>query len=257
MTFTRAITRKPGNSFPFGITTAKLGKPELDLALKQHNQYCAALTQLSLQVDVLPALELFPDSVFMEDVAIVEPDFAVLTRPGAIPRRDEAQEMLPVLEQYFKRIYQIEGNATLDGGDICKADEVYYLGLSARTNLEGAQQLAAILNLFGYRSVLIDIRPLEGFLHLKSAVNYLGDRTMLLDPRLSNLKEFADFNRLIVPLEEAYAANCLRVNEGVLVPLGFPQTLDLVTNAGFETHLLDVSEYHKMDGGLSCLSLRW
>jgi dimethylargininase len=80
---------------------------------------------------------------------------------------------------------------------------------------------------------------------------------MLLDPRLSNLKEFADFNRLIVPLEEAYAANCLRVNEGVLVPLGFPQTLDLVTNAGFETKLVDVSEYHKMDGGLSCLSLRW
>ncbi len=257
MTFTHAITRKPGNSFPFGITTAELGKPELELALTQHNLYCAALTQLGLQVNVLPALEFFPDSVFVEDVAIVEPEFAVLTRPGAIPRRDEAQEMLPVLEQYFKRIYQIEGNATLDGGDICKADDVYFLGLSARTNLDGAQQLASILNLFGYRSVLIDIRPLDGFLHLKSAVNYLGDHTMLLDPRLSKLEEFVDFNRLVVPLEEAYAANCLRINDGVLVPSGFPQTLELVANAGFETMLLDVSEYRKMDGGLSCLSLRW
>lgn len=257
MNFTHAITRKPGNSFPYGITTAALGKPDLELALTQHNQYCADLVQLGVKVDVLPALELFPDSVFVEDVAIVEPDFAVLTSPGAIPRRDEAQEMLPVLELHFKRIYQIEGNATLDGGDICKVDDVYYLGLSARTNLEGVQQLAAILNLFGYRSVLIDIRPLESVLHLKSAVNYLGDHTMLLDPRLAKLDEFADFNRLIVPLEEAYAANCLRINDGVLVPFGFPQTLELVTNAGYDAMLLDVSEYRKMDGGLSCLSLRW
>jgi dimethylargininase len=257
MNFSHAITRKPGNSFPFGITTAALGKPDLELALTQHNQYCTALAKLGLQVDVLPVLELFPDSVFVEDVAIVEPDFAVLTRPGAIPRREEAQEMLPELQKYFKRIYQIEDNATLDGGDICKADEIYYIGLSERTNLEGAQQLAAILNLFGYRSFLIDIRPLEGVLHLKSAVNYLGDRTMLLDPRMANLNEFTDFNRLIVPIEEAYAANCLRINDSVLVPFGFPQTLELVTNAGFDALLLDVSEYRKMDGGLSCLSLRW
>lgn len=257
MKFTHAITRKPGNSFPYGITTAALGKPDLELALTQHNQYCSALVQLGLQVDVLPVLELFPDSVFVEDVAIVEPDFAVLTRPGAIPRRDEAQEMLPVLQKYYKRIYQIEGNATLDGGDICKADDIYYIGLSARTNLEGAQQLASILNYFGYRSELIDIRRLQGILHLKSAVNYLGEDTLLLDPRLAAQWPFSGYRKLVVPLEEAYAANCLRLNEVLLVPFGFPHTLELVTNAGFDALLLDVSEYRKMDGGLSCLSLRW
>jgi dimethylargininase len=257
MKFTHAITRKPANSFPYGITTAALGKPDLELALTQHNQYCSALVQLGLQVDVLPVLELFPDSVFVEDVAIVEPDFAVLTRPGAIPRRDEAQEMLPELKKYFKRIYQIEGNATLDGGDICKADDIYYIGLSARTNLEGAQQLASILNYYGYRSELIDIRRLQGILHLKSAVNYLGEDTLLLDPRLAAIWPFSGYSKLVVPLDEAYAANCLRVNEVLLVPFGFPDTLELVTNAGFDALLLDVSEYRKMDGGLSCLSLRW
>jgi dimethylargininase len=257
MKFTHAITRKPGNSFPYGITTAALGKPDLELALTQHNQYCSALVQLGLQVDVLPVLELFPDSVFVEDVAIVEPDFAVLTRPGAIPRRDEAQEMLPVLQKYYKRIYQIEGNATLDGGDICKADDIYYIGLSARTNLEGAQQLASILNYFGYRSELIDIRRLQGILHLRSAVNYLGEETLLLDPRLAAQWPFSGYRKLVVPLEEAYAANCLRLNEVLLVPFEFPHTLELVTNAGFDALLLDVSEYRKMDGGLSCLSLRW
>jgi dimethylargininase len=165
--------------------------------------------------------------------------------------------MLPVLQKYYKRIYQIEGNATLDGGDICKADDIYYIGLSARTNLEGAQQLASILNYFGYRSELIDIRRLQGILHLKSAVNYLGEETLLLDPRLAAQWPFSGYRKLVVPLEEAYAANCLRLNEVLLVPFGFPHTLELVTNAGFDALLLDVSEYRKMDGGLSCLSLRW
>jgi dimethylargininase len=257
MTFTHALTRKPGNSFPFGITTANLGRPNLELAQAQHIRYCEALTQAGLHVDTLPALEFFPDAVFVEDVAIVEPDFAVLTRPGALPRRGEVQEMLPVLKQHFERVYRVDGNATLDGGDICKADDVYYLGLSDRTNLEGAQQLAAILNHFDYRSELIDIRPMEGILHLKSAVNYLGDNTMLLDPRLAELNAFAAYHCLVVPLEEAYAANCLRVNDVVLVPAGFPKTSELLQSAGFQVELLDVSEYQKMDGGLSCLSLRW
>jgi len=257
MKFTHAITRKPAESYLHGITTAELGQPNLVLALKQHARYCQALEQVGIQVEILPALEDYPDSVFVEDTAIVETEFAVLSRPGAVSRRGETTEILPVLEDQFERVYQIEGNATLDGGDICKADDIYYIGLSACTNLDGAQQLASILNYYGYRSELIDIHRLQGILHLKSVVNYLGEDTLLLDPRLAAQWPFHGYRKLVVPLEEAYAANCLRVNEVLLVPFGFPHTLELVTKAGFDALLLDVSEYRKMDGGLSCLSLRW
>ena len=257
MKFTHAITRKPAESYLHGITTAELGQPDLVLAHKQHTRYCQALEQAGVQVEILPALEAYPDSVFVEDTAIVEPEFAVLSSPGAVSRRGEAAEIMPVLEDQFERVYQIEGNATLDGGDICKADDIYYIGLSARTNLEGAQRLASILNYYGYRSELIDIRRLQGILHLKSAVNYLGEDTLLLDPRLAAQWPFRGYRNLVVPLEEAYAANCLRVNDVVLVPAGFPITHDLINQAGYQTCLLDTSEYRKMDGGLSCLSLRW
>ncbi len=257
MKFTHAITRKPSGSYLGAITTAELGQPDLEVTRQQHQQYCAVLKQAGLQVHILPALEAYPDSVFVEDTAIVESDFAVLSQPGAISRRGEAAEMLPVLEQNFERIYQIEGHGSLDGGDICKVQDRYYIGISARTNLEGAQQLAAIFNLFGYRSELIDIRGMQGVLHLKSGVNYLGDDCLLLDPRMVEKYHFKGYRQLVVPLEEAYAANSLRINDFLLVPKGFPKTLELVQQAGFHTLLLDVSEYRKMDGGLSCLSLRW
>lgn len=255
--FTHAITRIPATSYPHAITTSDLGQPDLELAFQQHQRYCQALVQAGLQVDNLSPLEAYPDSVFVEDTAIVEPDFAVLTRPGALSRRGEAQATLPALEKYFETIFRIEGEGTLDGGDICKVEDVYFLGVSERTNPEGARQLAKILATFGYQSKPIDIRGMAGVLHLKSAVNYLGDNTLLLDPRLANHPDFEGYRKLVVPLEEAYAANCLRVNAVVLAPAGFPHTLELITQAGFHTHLLDTSEYRKMDGGLSCLSVRW
>ena len=257
MKFTHAIPRKPAESYLQGITSAELGQPDLVLAQKQHTRYCQALEQAGVQVEILPALEAYPDSVFVEDVTIVESKFAVLTRPGALSRRGEADEIIGTLRGKFPKLYQIEEPGTLDGGDICKVDQTYYIGISDRTNLEGAQQLATIFNYFSYSSEWIDIRKLKGVLHLKSAVNYLGNNTLLMDPRIGNHPAFASFQRLVVPIEEAYAANCLWVNDIVLVPDGFPQTLELVTNAGFDPVLLDVSEYQKMDGGLSCLSLRW
>ena len=126
-----------------------------------------------------------------------------------------------------------------------------------RTNPAGAKQLADIVNKYGFTSELIDIRQMAGILHLKSSVNYLGDDTLLLDPRMQNHPGLEHFRRLVVSADEVYAANCLRVNEVVLVPDGFPGTLDILDKAGFHTVVVDVSEYQKMDGGLSCLSLRW
>ena len=257
MNFSYAITRKTSNTYTQAITTSDLGAPDLTLARYQHQQYCQALQQAGLSVEILPEMDVFPDSVFVEDAAIVEPDFAVLTRPGALSRRGETEAILPTLERYFKTIFHIKGEGTLDGGDICKVEDVYFLGISERTNPEGVNQLAGILAKYGYQSKLIDIRGMAGVLHLKSAVNYMGDNSLLLDPRMANHPHFDGYRKLVVPLEEAYAANCLRVNEVVFVPAGFPRTLDLITEAGFQSHLLDTSEYRKMDGGLSCLSLRW
>lgn len=255
--FTHAIARKPANTYPQAISSSDLGAPDISLAHLQHKQYCLALQKAGIQVEVLAPDAAYPDSVFVEDTAIVEPEFAVLTRPGALSRRGETQIILPTLEKHFETIFFIEEDGTVDGGDICKVDDVYFLGVSARTNPEGARQLAEILVTFGYKCKMIDIRRLAGVLHLKSAVNYLGYNTLLLDPRMANHPDFEGYRKLVVPLEEAYAANSLRINDVVLVPEGFPHTLDLITQAGFQTQVLDTSEYRKMDGGLSCLSLRW
>ena len=257
MNFRHAITRLPAHTFSQGISSSNLGQPDIDLANVQHQSYVAALQKAGLDCFVLPASPEFPDSVFVEDTAVVTGDFAIISRPGADSRRGESYEMTVEVEKFFQNIEQIQAPGTLDGGDICMADNHFFIGISHRTNPAGAQQLADIVNKYGFTSEFIDIRQMAGILHLKSSVNYLGDDTLLLDPRMQNHPEFQRFRRQVVPADEVYAANCLRVNEVVLVPAGFPGTLDILDKAGFHTVVVDVSEYQKMDGGLSCLSLRW
>lgn len=257
MNFQYAITRHPAHTFSQGISTANLGKPDIDLAIVQHQFYVAALQKAGLGCYILPASPDFPDSVFVEDTAIVTSDFAVISRPGADLRQGEINEMTVELANFFQNVDRIQAPGTLDGGDICLAGNHFFIGISHRTNPVGAQQLADIVNRFGFTSAFVDIRQMAGILHLKSSVNYLGDEALLLDPRMQNHPEFQRFRRLIVPADEVYAANCLRVNAVVLVPAGFPGTLEILNKAGFYTVVVDVSEYQKMDGGLSCLSLRW
>ena len=257
MNFQHAITRLPAHTFSQGISSANLGQPEIDMAIVQHQSYVTALQKTGLNCFVLPASPEFPDSVFVEDTAVVTGDFAVISRPGADSRRCEIIEMTMELAKIFQNIDQIQAPGTLDGGDICMADNHFFIGISHRTNPAGAQQLADIVNKYGFTSTFIDIRQMAGILHLKSSVNYLGDDTLLLDPRMQNHPALQRFRRLVVPADEVYAANCLRANEVVLVPAGFPGTLDILDKAGFNTVVVEVSEYQKMDGGLSCLSLRW
>ena len=255
--FNYAITRLPSESYPKGITTANLGQPDLAKTLAQHAAYCQALSAAGAEVITLAAAEDYPDSVFVEDTAVLTKDFAVLSRPGAEARRGEADLMRPSLTKYFDKIYTIEAPGTLDGGDICQAGRHFFIGVSERTNEEGARQLAAVLSENGYTSAVVDIRGTGDLLHLKSGIAYLGENSLLLDPRLSAHPAFEGYQKLIVPLDEAYAGNCLRFNALVLVPKGFPKTEALIRAAGFEVLVLDTSEYRKMDGGLSCLSLRW
>ncbi|PKN84324.1 MAG: N(G),N(G)-dimethylarginine dimethylaminohydrolase [Chloroflexi bacterium HGW-Chloroflexi-8] len=257
MHFTHAITRLPADTFSQGISTANLGKPALQKAVEQHEDYVRALQLSGLTCMVLPPAPTFPDSVFVEDTAIVTNNFAVIARPGAQSRLGEIDEMTTILRYHFSKVHQIQEPGTLDGGDVCQVEGHFFIGISARTNQNGANQLAEYLKMHAYSSEIVPICEFSGILHLKSAVNYLGEETLLVDPRLADHSAFQKYRRLVVSLEDAYSANCLRVNEVVLVPSGFPKTLELVQKAGFQTTELDASEYQKMDGGLSCLSLRW
>ena len=255
--FTRAIVRTPAANFAAGLTSVDLGKPDYDLALEQHAAYCRALENCGLALTRLAADERYPDSTFVEDAAVLTARGAIITRPGAASRLGETAEIRSVLLDHYPRVSEIYEPGTLDGGDICEAGGRFFIGVSHRTNQHGAAQLAGVLGAFGYDSTLIDIRGLSNILHLKSGLAYLGGNRMLVIDELKRLKPFSDYELLDVDSAEAYAANCLPVNERVLVAAGFPKLEQQLQNLGYETLALEMSEFQKMDGGLSCLSLRF
>jgi dimethylargininase len=256
-TFSKAIVRKPGLNFVDGVTTAKLGAPILSKTLDQHEKYWRALEVCGLKVVLLEADERFPDSTFVEDVAVLSSGGAILTRPGAETRRGEVASLRPTLSGYFPALREIEAPGTLDGGDICQAEDHFFIGISKRTNPEGARQLADFLRQDGCSTDLIDIRYARGILHLKSGIAYLGDGRLALIPELVDRPEFACFERILVEEDESYAANCVRVNDRVILASGYPHFEASLRRLDYDVIPLDVSEFRKMDGGLSCLSLRF
>jgi dimethylargininase len=255
--FTRAIVRIPGSNFDAGLTTAEFGAPLFDLALEQHWRYCDALTECGLALTTLEADLRFPDSTFVEDAAILTPRRAVLTRPGAASREGEVEAIRPAVLDFFPSPLTIDAPGTVDGGDICEAEEHFFIGLSHRTNEEGARQLAAHLAGLGYTSSTIDVRPMTSILHLKSGIAYLGDNTLVVMEEMAGNEQFHRFELIRVSADESYAANCVRVNDRVLVAAGFPQLTEELFARGFHPLVLEMSEFQKMDGGLSCLSLRF
>jgi dimethylargininase len=257
MLFTRAIVRPPCASFGNGLTAAELGKPDLDLARQQHAGYCAALEQCGLTLTRLPEDPAFPDSTFVEDTAIVTRNCAILTRPGASSRAGEVASIAAALPAFFAHIERIEAPGTVDGGDICQAGGHFFVGISERTNAEGARQLAALLQREGFSSDQVDIRGVPGILHLKSGISYLGDRRLVVIDALADHAAFGGYEVVRISQEEEYAANFLRINDRVIVSAGFPQFAASVRALGCDTIALDMSEFRKMDGALSCLSLRF
>jgi dimethylargininase len=251
--FTKAIVRKPAETFVNGITTANLGKPEINLALKQHDAYCEALIKCGVELIVLDADPDFPDSCFVEDTAIVTRDFGIITRPGDKRRLGEEVEIRKVLEPLLK-LHFIEEPGTLDGGDIMQADNKFYIGLSNRTNLAGSKQLTKILSSYNYDVYSV---PVCNLLHFKTGVNYLGENNLLIHKDFCSKDDFKSYNRIVINENEEYAANSLRVNDYVLTPKGFPETKASIEKLGYKTIELELSEFQKLDGGLSCLSLRF
>ncbi len=251
--YTHAITRKPGKNFGDGITTANLSSPSYELISDQHKEYIAALRSIGLEVIVLDAHPDYPDAYFVEDTAVVIPQAAVITNPGADTRKGEVDSIELVLSGY-RKIRRIRAPGTLDGGDVLIAADHCFIGISDRTNSEGAEQLGLILEQSGYKWTPI---PVTGGLHLKSGVNYIGMNTLLLTREFAARGEFDEFTKIVIDEEEEIAANTLWVNDTLLIPEGFPKTKERLEILGIPIIELDVSEAQKMDGGLTCMSIRF
>lgn len=241
-----------------GLTTVSLGVPDLRLAQLQHTAYCDALVRNGCELVFLPVNAHHPDSTFVEDTALILPGRgAMLSRPGDPSRLNEVAPVEAALRTYFPTLAHIGHPGTLDAGDICESESHVFLGVSTRTNAEGAAQLGAWLQAHGFSSSIVDIRHTAGILHLKSGVTALRGRQLLAIRALADHPEFREYDVVIVPDGEEYAANCVLVNQVVFIAAGFPETHALLRAHGYILEILSMTEFEKMDGGLSCLSLRF
>lgn len=259
MRFKYAVAKKPGGSYVNGLTSGLHGKPDIEKVYEQHQAYCQALKECGLSVTVLPPDERYPDSTFTEDTAVIGRSYAVITNPGAESRKGEIEAIETALSAFpaIHRMHRITPPGTLDGGDICEAEDVFFIGLSQRTNEEGARQLSVILKDEGYRPVVVDVRSSKTLLHLKSGLAYLSHKNIVIVDELAGHPAFQNFRHVRVQPQEEYAANCVKVNDRVLLAEGYPILAEKLREMGYDLLILDMSEFRKMDGGLSCLSLRF
>src|SRR3712207_2344471 len=223
--FTRAIVRAVPETIDAGITSANLGKPDYERAREQHARYVGALERCGLEVTVLGADERYPDSVFVEDTAIVTDRCAIIARPGAPARRGEVREVEEELSKHYQDIGRIVSPGTLDGGDVLQVGDHFYIGLTRRTNREGAEQLSALLREYGFSASFVDV---GSFLHLKTGVTYLGGNDLVVAGELVANAEFEGFDKTMVAPEEQYCANCVRINDHVLVAGGYEKTKEKI-----------------------------
>lgn len=252
-----AILRRPATNFADGLTTVSLGRPDFVKVSQQYEGYCNALSQCGVALTILDPDPAHPDSTFVEDTAVLTHKTAIIMRPGAKSREAETRSMREPLSRFFSSFAEIEAPGTVDGGDICEAENHFFIGLSQRTNEEGAKQLAGILAREGCTSSCVDIRGMKSLLHLKSAIAYLGDNRLLVTQEMASRKEFAGYDLVRVNDKESYAANSVRINDYVLIPAGNPKLQSDLERLGYSIIALQMSEFQKMDGGLSCLSLRF
>ena len=251
--FTQAICRRPGRDLGDGITTADEGRPDYDLAGRQFDRYVATMRKCGLRVTVLEPLEGFPDAHFVEDAAVVTPDVAVITLPGAAARQGERHTIADALAKH-RTLAQIEPPGTLDGGDVLMIGTHFLIGISDRTNEEGARQLGAVLESHGNTWQAV---PVAAGLHFKSSVNLVGSDTLLVTEAFAGRQELAGFKLISAPPGEEYAANTLLMNGRLIMPAGYPETRSRLQKLGQPITELDTSEFRRMDGGLTCLSLRF
>lgn len=225
---------------------------DIRLAQRQHAAYCRTLEAAGCTVTRLPAVAALPDSVFVEDVALAFDDVAVATRPGAASRRGEGDAVVEVLASR-RPLVRIEAPGTLDGGDVLRIGRRVFVGISARSNAAGREQLRELLAPYDYAVAGVATRDC---LHLKSAVTQVADDAVLVNPAwLADPDAFADFRRIEVDPSEDHAANALRIGDVLVYPQCFPKTLARLQAAGIAVLTVDVSELQKAEGAVTCCSI--
>lgn len=224
---------------------------DIERAGAQHAAYCAALERLGASVRFVDAAPEHPDGVFVEDAAIVLDELAILTRPGAESRRGEVRSVAAALATY-RPLSVIREPGTLDGGDVMRSGRDLFVGITARTNRHGVDQLAAIISRFGYRVTAVDV---DGCLHLKSAVTAIDAETLVINPRSVEPAAFGPRTLIEAPATEPSGADILSVNGTVLIAASAPATRDRIARAGFATEAVDLSEFEKAEAGVTCLSV--
>jgi dimethylargininase len=252
--FKNFIVRRPGKSVVEGQTTSDIGVPVFEKAYKQHEKYIEACRACGVEVKVMEADEEYPDACFVEDPAVVTDRMAIVTNPGVDTRQGEEIKVKEALSEFFDNFDNIQSPGHLEGGDVMQIEDHFYIGLSKRTNEEGARQFIEIVEKHGYTGSVV---PLKEMFHLKSGVNYIGDNRVLVAGEFITHPDFEKFEKILVPEDEMYAANCVRINDHIIMPAGFPKLQKILEDLNYDLKLIEMTEFQKIDGGLSCLSLRF
>jgi dimethylargininase len=253
--FNRAVVRAPAQSAVNGLRNDPDAVPDFDEIVREHAAYVVALKSAGLVVEVLPPLEAYPDSMFVEDPALVFPEAAILLRPGAPSRRGEVDEMRPALKRHFQTTLELGGDGFVDGGDILVTPEAVVIGLSARTDIVGAEALSRLLASIGLAARTAAVP--ESMLHLKSGAALLDEETLLATAQMEHSGLFAGFRTILIPEDESAAANAIRINDTIFLGECYKRTRDLLVKENYRVETLPVTEVAKLDAGLSCMSLRW
>ncbi len=254
-TFSHALCRTPSQSVVAGLRAEDRGNPRADLFRAEHAAYVAALSATGARVTVLPPSEAFPDSVFIEDPALVLCGQAIVLRPGAASRLGEAADLRGDLQRYCAGVIDLRTDGYVDGGDILCSDHEVMIGLSARTNAAGAADLRPIVEALGYAMRIVETPP--EILHFKTESSLLDSETILATPALARSGCFAGYRVIETPAGEQAAANAIRFNDTVFVSAGFDRTAEALDRAGYKVVTLSTTQAALVDGGLSCMSLRY
>jgi dimethylargininase len=247
-----AIVRPVPESYEHCVRTNTL-RINVELAKQQHEEYWKVLARLGLELIWVKGNNALPDSCFVEDTAFVLDGKAIICNLSVKSRAPEVIEVAKVLAG-LKEIHYVKLPATIDGGDVLKIDDRVFIGLSARTNLDAIEQVGKILGSSGLDVVPVNV---HNVLHLKSACTYLGDNCLILSKGNLDTNILSGLRKIIVPKGEEYAADCLAVNGTVLMAKGYPKTKRLIENRGFRVEELEMSEFRKGEGALTCLSIIW
>lgn len=251
--FKNALVRKPSESISRAISSRGIAPNYLKVC-EEHKKYVEALNLCGLEVNILGSLEDFPDSIFIEDPALIYNHVCIILKPGTHSRFGESKALEKDVTNRFNEVLFID-NGNIEGGDVLRIKDHFIIGLSERTNETGAKELSEKLNFLGASSEISNTP--QGVLHFKSDCSLVDEETILITKKMKNTRIFSKSYRIIeVPDGEELAANTIRVNDSLLIPSGFKKTEDLLSKY-YNLKIMKVTEISKVDAGLSCMSLRW